>query len=64
MTTRSAGARFKYVGPHIDDLHDGRVLEPGATYELDAAAQADPHNRQRIDAGVLVELPDRKKERA
>ena len=44
----------KYVGKHLDDLADGRVLVPGQTYELDDAALAEPHNVQRIDEGLLI----------
>lgn len=46
---------FKYVGRHVDDLADGRVVEPGQSgIELDELQQADPHNAQRIQAGLLI----------
>lgn len=42
---------YRYVGQHLDDLADGRQLEPGGFYELDPAQ---PHNRRLIDDGLLV----------
>jgi pyruvate/2-oxoglutarate dehydrogenase complex dihydrolipoamide acyltransferase (E2) component len=45
---------YKYVGRHLDDLHDGRVVAPGQTVDLDDRAAADPHNAQRIQAGLLI----------
>lgn len=45
---------FKYVGLHLDDVADGRLLEPGRTVDLDEQQQADPHNAQRIKAGLLI----------
>lgn len=55
MTT-TAKTTFRFVGQHLDDLADGRILEPGATYNLDKEATEDPHNAQRITEGLLVEV--------
>lgn len=52
---------YRFVGRHIDDLADGRTLEPGGFYHLNADQAALPHNKQRIDAGLLI--PTNPKER-
>lgn len=49
---------FKYVGQHLDDLHDGRGVEPGQTVELDQEAQESPHNMRLVADGLLLPLPD------
>jgi hypothetical protein len=57
MTTAATKTRLKFVGRHLDDLADGRVLEPGEIYTLTAAELADPHNQLRIESGLLIEAP-------
>lgn len=57
MTTAATKTRFRFVGSHLDDLADGRTLEPHEIITLTVEEQADPHNKQRIDAGLLQELP-------
>ena len=49
----------KFVGTHLDDLHDGRILEPGKTVRLDQRAVEHPHNQRLIAEGKLIELPKR-----
>lgn len=57
MTAAAASKqRFRWDGVHLDDLADGRTLEPGQVYTLTASEQADPHNAQRIESGLLLEL--------
>lgn len=48
-------AAYKNVANRLLDLADGRTLERGAERKLTLAEQQDPHNRQLIDAGLLVE---------
>jgi hypothetical protein len=31
MTTKTPKASYKFVGVHVDDLADGRLVEPGGT---------------------------------
>lgn len=52
MTATSAD--YRYVGPHLDDLHDGRIVEPGQLVTLTHEQATDPHNQQRIQTGLLV----------
>lgn len=56
MTTASK-TRFRFVGRRPDDLHDGRVLEPGEFYTLTRDETANPHNQLRIESGLLIEAP-------
>lgn len=49
--------RFRYVGPHVDDLHDGHTVEPGQYVTLTTDQATDPHNQQRIQAGLLIDAP-------
>lgn len=49
--------RFRYVGRHVDDLHDGRPLEPGSYVTLTADQADHPHNQSRIQAGLLIDAP-------
>lgn len=62
MTPKSSAPRteFKFVGAHLDDLADGRILEPGTTYLLDQKEVEDTHNAQRIEAGLLIETASAK----
>jgi hypothetical protein len=53
--------KYRFVGGHVDDLHDGRPLVPGEFYELTEEEVADPHNAQRITDGLLMEIPPAKK---
>jgi len=54
MTTSKTS--FRFVGRHIDDLADGRTIEPGQFVDLTQAEIDDPHNAQRISEGLLVEV--------
>lgn len=54
MTTSKKTDEFRFVGTHVDDLADGRQLEPYGLYALTPSEQDDPHNKQRIDAGLLI----------
>lgn len=49
-------ATHKFVGTHLEDLADGRLLEPGESYELDAAAVEHPHNVRLLEEGKLISL--------
>jgi hypothetical protein len=60
--TKTTASKYRYVGRHIDDLADGRTVEPGQTVALDEAAVADPHNARLIDEGLLVDTNPAKKE--
>lgn len=46
---------YRFVGDRVADLHDGRALVPGETYELSDDELAEPHNRRYIDAGLLLD---------
>lgn len=60
MTTASK-TKYRFVGPHVDDLHDGRLLEPGGFYTLTPDEAGQPHNALRIEAGLLVPVEERPK---
>lgn len=60
--TRSHKTKFRFVGAHVDDLADGRILEPGGFYELTTDEQADAHNRRHIDNGRLIEATGKKED--
>lgn len=62
MTVPKGKTRFRFVGQHLDDLADGRVLEPGSFIDLTTVEAVDPHNAQRIADGLLIEAPANKKE--
>lgn len=55
--TATAKTKYRFVGQHLDDLADGRILEPGEAYTLTPDEIEDPHNQQRISDGLLLELP-------
>lgn len=59
--TKTATTRYRFVGQHVDDLHDGRVLEPGAFVNLTAADLEQPHNARLVEEGLLVDA-DKKEE--
>lgn len=61
MISKAATSPYKFVGGHVDDLADGRVLVPGDTYQLTDEQLDEPHNKRHIDAHLL--LPVEKKER-
>lgn len=54
---------YKFVGPHIDDLADGRQLVPGETYKLTDEEKAEPHNQRLFQDGLMLTVND-PKERA
>jgi hypothetical protein len=53
----AAAKRYRYVGAHLDDLHDGRIIEPGAYVTLTDEEADHPHNQHRFDDGLLIEAP-------
>lgn len=54
--TKQAGTAYRFVGAHLDNLHDGRPLEPFATVHLDQSEIEDPGNSRLFDEGLLQEL--------
>lgn len=61
MTARTPQASFKFVGVHLDNLADGRQLEPGMELTLLPAEVEHPENRRLFDEGLLLETtPDTK----
>jgi hypothetical protein len=58
--TKTATTRYRFVGQHVDDLHDGRTLEPGAFVNLTAAELEQPHNLRLIEEGHLVDAAEKK----
>jgi hypothetical protein len=55
---------YRFTGGHVDNLDDGRVLEPLAKVSLDADQQKAPHAARMISEGLLLEIqkPSTKKE--
>lgn len=53
--SRKTKPSYRYVGTHVDDLHDGRTLQPGGFYSLSPDEAAHPHNARLIDEGLLVD---------
>lgn len=51
-----AKTHYRFVGTHVDDLADGRILEPGQFIDLTDEEATDPHNALRIEAGLLIEV--------
>ena len=62
MTT-SATKRYRFVGPHIGDRADGRILEPGEFYDLTAAEVDHPHTQMHLESGHLIEAPHQTKQK-
>lgn len=59
MSRQSAGS-YRFVGGHVDDLDDGRILEPGGTYKLTADQLEHPHNQRLLEEGLLLSTkPDK-----
>jgi hypothetical protein len=50
--------RYRNVSNHIEDLDDGRVIEPGGYVELDDDATDADHNKRLIEEGQLIEAPE------
>lgn len=55
---------YRFTGTHVDNLDDGRVLEPLAKVGLTADEAKGPHAARMIGEGLLVEIqkPPTKKE--
>jgi hypothetical protein len=47
---------FRFDGSHVEDLDDGRTVEPGQIFELTPDAAALPRATALIENGLLVEL--------
>lgn len=56
-TETAEPVEFKFVGPHLDNLADGRLLEPGRFYKLDPDQVDHPANARLIAEGLLLEPP-------
>ena len=52
---------YRYTGGHTGDDADGRLLEPGQTYKLDADQVEKPHNAALIADGLLVAIAEEEK---
>lgn len=50
--------RYKFIGTHVGDLHDGRILEPGGYYELTKEDLGESHNKRYVDEGQLISAPE------
>jgi len=48
--------QFKFIGQHLDDLADGRIIEPGQVVHLGPDEVNHQHNAQRISEGILIEV--------
>lgn len=53
MSKPTAGS-YRYVGGHVGDLDDGRILEPGQIIKLDAGQLEHPHNSRLLEEGLLL----------
>jgi hypothetical protein len=49
-----AKTEHRWVGTHVQDLADGRMLAIGEFVELDDEDLKDPHNARLIEEGLLV----------
>lgn len=47
---------YKNVGGHVEDLADGRMVEPGLVFELDEESIKDPFNKDKIDREVFIPI--------
>lgn len=56
MTTKPAAKAYRFVGRHLDNLHDGRTLEPFATVHLTPSDLEHPENQRLFDEKLLQEL--------
>lgn len=61
MTKKSDTTAYRYTGDHPGDLADGRLLEPGQTYNLDDSQVEAAHNAALIADGVLVAIAEEEK---
>lgn len=59
--TKPETTAYRYLGDHTGDLADGRLLEPGQTYNLDADQVEAAHNAALIADGVLVAIAEEEK---
>jgi len=53
-TETPVGPQYVCTSSHVEDLADGRTVEPGGIVTLDSSAAAEPHNAALIDAGTLL----------
>lgn len=54
---------YRHVGNHPEDTAEGAVLAPGeSTEDLASFDPRDPHNKRLIDEGILLPIPEEKKE--
>lgn len=54
--TKQAGTAYRFIGAHLDNLHDGRPLEPFAIIHLTQPEVEDPGNSRLFDENLLQEL--------
>lgn len=54
---------FIVSSAHVEDLHDGRSLEPGTEVNLSADDLKEPHNTALIEDGRLTSIPETDDER-
>lgn len=47
---------FRVSSFHSEDLANGQMVDPGGIVRLTDQEIADPYNKRKIDAGLLVEL--------
>lgn len=52
--------RHRNISSHVEDLHDGRVVEPGGFAELTVEEEKEPHNARLIEEGLLIPAPEAK----
>lgn len=52
---------YRNVSVHLEDLADGRAIDPGKFFELDEEQEKDPYNKDKIHRGVfaVVTEPER-----
>lgn len=63
MTSKPAETpSYRFVGSHLDNLHDGRPLEPGAILRLTQSEIDHPENSRLFDERLLQELEPAGKE--
>ncbi len=52
--------RYRNVGKHSEDVADGRTVAPGEYIDLSGDH---PHDKRKIDAGVLLAVPPPKEKK-
>lgn len=56
--------RYRNVSDHLEDLADGRAVDPGGYFEMDEEQASDQYNKSKMDEGSFIEAPEESESQA